>query len=75
MTFTKKRRWHSPVDRCFFFFEKQNAAAIQSILDEANETPGAGVKKIKQKCRKWLNKRAGEVRKKTIDLRTQPTYY
>ncbi|CAM9434640.1 unnamed protein product [Scytosiphon promiscuus] len=38
-----------------------NALAVQSIYDEADQTPGANMKKIKKKCQRWLNKKAGEV--------------
>ncbi|CAB1099858.1 unnamed protein product [Ectocarpus sp. CCAP 1310/34] len=37
-----------------------NTLAVQSIYDEADQTPGASIKKIKKKCKKWLNKKEGE---------------
>lgn len=41
--------------------DPQNALAVQAIHDEADQTPGADMKKIKKKCKKWLNKKEGEV--------------
>ncbi|CAN0026433.1 unnamed protein product [Ectocarpus sp. 6 AP-2014] len=42
--------------------ERGNALAVQAIHDEADQTPGADMKKIKKKCKKWLNKKEGEMR-------------
>ncbi|CAM9592484.1 unnamed protein product, partial [Ectocarpus sp. 8 AP-2014] len=42
--------------------ERGNALAVQAIHDEADHTPGADMKKIKKKCKKWLNKKEGEMR-------------
>ncbi|CAN0199357.1 unnamed protein product, partial [Ectocarpus sp. 12 AP-2014] len=40
-----------------------NTLAVQSIYDEADQTPGASMKKIKKKCQRYLNKKAGEDQK------------
>ncbi|CAN0230647.1 unnamed protein product, partial [Ectocarpus fasciculatus] len=40
-----------------------NSLAVQSIYDEADQTPGASMKKIKKKCQRYLNKKAGEDQK------------
>eukprot|EP00903_Cladosiphon_okamuranus_P010591 g10015.t1 len=50
-------------DRLKKAIERGNAIAIQSIYDEADQTPGASMKKIKKKCQRWLNKKAGEEQK------------
>ncbi|CAM9299321.1 unnamed protein product [Ectocarpus sp. 12 AP-2014] len=42
--------------------ERGNALAVQAIHDEADQTPGADMKKIKKKCKKWLSKKEGEMR-------------